>query len=62
MYPNGRTEQLGHPSPVVTLNVYSHLYAGDLDRLYDGLDATRARADVAQVWPKLIKERTTGVQ
>ncbi len=55
-------EQLGHSSPVVTLNVYSHLYAGDLDRLYDGLDATRGRLDVAQAWPKLTEERSTGAE
>lgn len=30
--------QLGHSTPTVTLNVYAHLFADDLDRLYDALD------------------------
>jgi integrase len=33
--------QLGHSTPAVTLNVYSHLFADDLDALY---------RDVDQVW------------
>jgi hypothetical protein len=35
----------------VTLQVYAHLYEGDLDRLYVGLDATR-QADVDPMWTK----------
>jgi integrase len=30
--------QLGHSTPVVTLNVYSHLFADDLDALYRDVD------------------------
>ena len=32
-------QQLGHRTPMVTLNVYAHLFEDDLDRLYEGLDA-----------------------
>jgi integrase-like protein len=32
------SKQLGHSTPTVTLNVYSHLFDDDLDRLYAGLD------------------------
>src|SRR5437870_13765984 len=32
-------QQLGHSTPMVTLNVYAHLFEHDLDRLYEGLDA-----------------------
>ncbi len=31
-------EQLGHSSPMVTLNTYTHLYDDDLDHLFAGLD------------------------
>ena len=31
-------QQLGHRTPMVTLNVYAHLFEHDLDRLYEGLD------------------------
>jgi integrase len=31
-------QQLGHSTPTVTLNVYSHLFDDDLDRLYEGID------------------------
>jgi integrase len=31
-------EQLGHSSPTMTLSVYTHLFGGDLDGLYDGLE------------------------
>src|SRR5438552_18237784 len=30
------TQQLGHSTPMVTLNVYAHLFEDDLDRLYEG--------------------------
>ena len=32
------SKQLGHSTPTVTLNVYSHLFEDDLDRLFAGLD------------------------
>lgn len=35
-------QQLGHSTPMVTLNVYAHLFNDDLDRLYEGLDAPPA--------------------
>jgi hypothetical protein len=34
--------QLGHSTPMVTLNVYAHLFEDDLDRLYERLDASRS--------------------
>lgn len=34
---------LGHSSPVVTLNTYTHLFPEELDRLGNRLDETRAR-------------------
>jgi integrase len=45
-------EQLGHSTPVVTLSVYSHLYDGDLDRLYDGIDGGPAKSSVDQMWTR----------
>ncbi|HEU5117908.1 MAG TPA: tyrosine-type recombinase/integrase [Isosphaeraceae bacterium] len=35
-------QQLGHSTPMVTLNVYAHLFNDDLDRLYEGPDAPLA--------------------
>src|SRR5439155_6829348 len=35
-------QQLGHSTPMVTLNVYAHLFEDDLDRLYERLDASRS--------------------
>ena len=32
-------QQLGHRTPMVTLNVSAHLFEDDLDHLYEGLDA-----------------------
>lgn len=39
---------LGHSSPSVTLDVYSHLFADDLDVIADRLDAARAGADLVR--------------
>jgi integrase len=36
--------QLGQSSPSVTLNVYTHLFGGDLDRLYEDVDAAHRDA------------------
>ncbi|MDQ3784492.1 MAG: site-specific integrase, partial [Actinomycetota bacterium] len=42
---------LGHSSPVVTLNTYSHLFPEELDRLANRLDETRARGLAAPPRP-----------
>ncbi|ODU06831.1 MAG: hypothetical protein ABS81_03245 [Pseudonocardia sp. SCN 72-86] len=39
---------LGHSSPSVTLDVYSHLFADDLDVIADRLDAARTGADLVR--------------
>jgi len=43
-------DYLGHGSPSVTLNVYSHMMPHTEDRARSAIDA--AHADVAQMWPK----------
>lgn len=43
-------EQLGHSTPMVTLNTYAHVFEGDLDRLYDGVDVQTAKRNVDQLW------------
>ena len=35
---------LGHSSPTVTLNVYSHLFADDLDTVADRLHAAKIKS------------------
>jgi integrase len=40
-------QQLGHSTPIVTLNVYAHLFNDDLDRLYEGFDAPVSKPQTA---------------
>ena len=40
---------LGHSSPSVTLNVYSHLFADDLDTVADRLHQAKINSDADQV-------------
>jgi integrase len=40
-------QQLGHSTPIVTLNVYAHLFNDDLDRLYEGFDAPFSKPQTA---------------
>jgi integrase len=44
-------QQLGHSTPMVTLNVYAHLFEDDLDRLYEGLDAKFSERQTASRRP-----------
>jgi integrase len=44
-------QQLGHITPMVTLNVYAHLFEDDLDRLYEGLDAKFSERQTASRRP-----------
>jgi integrase len=52
------SQQLGHSTPTVTLDVYSHLFDDDLDRLYEDVDADygravgRAKRDAVTAWPR----------
>ncbi len=39
------SQQLGHSAPTVTLDVYSHLFDDDLDRLYEAVDADYSRVN-----------------
>ncbi|MGH2732314.1 MAG: tyrosine-type recombinase/integrase, partial [Actinomycetota bacterium] len=39
------SQQLGHSTPTVTLDVYSRLFDDDLDRLYEDVDADYGRAN-----------------
>jgi integrase len=50
---------LGHSSPTVTLDVYSHLFADDLDTVADRLDKAKikAAADLARTGDRVIKLR-----
>jgi hypothetical protein len=48
--------QLGHSTPTVTLNVYAHLFADDLDRLYErsrrtGRTESRTSDGLETAWP-----------
>jgi hypothetical protein len=43
--------QLGHNTPMVTLNVYAHLFEDDLDRLYEALDASHSERQTASRRP-----------
>ncbi|MGH2718638.1 MAG: tyrosine-type recombinase/integrase [Actinomycetota bacterium] len=45
-------QQLGHSTPMVTLNVYAHLFEDDLDRLYEGLDAPWSERQTASRRPE----------
>ena len=40
-------QQLGHSAPMVTLNVYAHLFEDDLERLYERLDASHSERQKA---------------
>jgi len=44
-------QQLGHSTPIVTLNVYAHLFEDDLDRLYEALDASHSERPTASRRP-----------
>ena len=44
-------QQLGHSMPMVTLNVYAHLFEDDLDRLYERLDASHSKRPTASRRP-----------
>ena len=48
-------DYLGHASPSVTLNVYSHMMPHSQDRARTAIDAAHA-ADVAQTWPKGVQD------
>ena len=54
------SKQLGHSTPTVTLNVYSHLFDDDLDRLFAGLDELVGVPERATRGPKAAEaEQTT---
>ena len=42
-------QMLGHSSPTVTLNVYSHLFDADLDLVADRLNTAKISSDADQV-------------
>jgi site-specific recombinase XerC len=44
-------QRLGHSTPMVTLNVYAHLFEDDLDRLYEGLDTPFSERQTASRRP-----------
>jgi site-specific recombinase XerC len=50
--PKGLQEILGHASITTTLDLYGHLFPGDLDRWADMLDATAEQARAAKMRPK----------
>ena len=49
-------QQLGHSTPIVTLNVYAHLFNDDLDRLYEGLDAPFSKRQTASRRPETLSD------
>jgi len=49
-------QQLGHSTPMVTLNVYAHLFEDDLDRLYEALDARFFERQTASRRPEAVSE------
>jgi site-specific recombinase XerC len=44
-------EILGHASITTTLDLYGHLYPGDMDRYADRLDDAAGEADAAKMRP-----------
>jgi integrase len=44
-------EIMGHASITTTLDLYGHLYPGDMDRYADHLDQGAADADPARIRP-----------
>jgi len=55
-------QQLGHSTPIVTLNVYAHLFNDDLDRLYEGLDAPFSERRTASRRPEALSDPQKGAQ
>jgi|SRR5690349_20835914 Phage integrase family len=44
-------EIMGHASITTTLDLYGHLYPGDMDRYADRLGDAAEEADAAKMWP-----------
>jgi integrase len=44
-------EIMGHASITATLDLYGHLYPGDMDRYADRLDSAADEASKAKTWP-----------
>ena len=44
-------EIMGHASITTTLDLYGHLYPGDMDRYADRLDSAAGMADPARIRP-----------
>ena len=44
-------EIMGHASITTTLDLYGHLYPGDIDRYADRLDSAAGLADPAEIRP-----------
>jgi integrase len=55
-------QQLGHSTPMVTLNVYAHLFNDDLDRLYEGLDEPFSKRQTASRRPGAVLDLQTATR
>jgi integrase len=53
-------EIMGHASITTTLDLYGHLYPGDMDRHADRLDTAIEEASTAKIRPNETGEGTAG--
>jgi integrase len=53
-------EIMGHASITTTLDLYGHLYPGDMDRYVDRLDAAADEASMAKIRPDETDEGSDG--
>jgi integrase len=44
-------EIMGHASITTTLDLYGHLYPGEMDRYADRLNEAAGMSDAAKMWP-----------